>query len=110
MWLGGGVSQQASFIAAFLKQRTSLLKVKHIKEANKLLKQLKALPNELLHRKRYGKEITVIYYFSDPSFSINAEQEYGQTGVIVGIIIPSDTPHVYHIMDLSCQQQRIISQ
>lgn len=47
MWLGGEVSSQVSFVASFLQQCTSDLRLKHLTESNKLLNYLQILLSTL---------------------------------------------------------------
>lgn len=65
MWLGGGVSSQSSFFSSYLQQRTSNLRVRHSTQANKLLRQLKALPATLRYTKVPHAETVDVYSFAD---------------------------------------------
>lgn len=109
MWLGGGDSPQASFLEFYLQQRTSDLPVKHITEANKLLKHLNQLTATLRYRKRDEGGRMDVLKFADAYFNITAGLEYGQTGFIVGVTIESPEGPFYHLMDWMSRKQRRIS-
>lgn len=109
MWLGGGVSPQASFVASYLQQRTSDLRVSHLTEANKLLRQLKALPTTLRYKKLTTGQGMEVYSFADASFNIAAGLEYGQTGVIIGLRTTSTQDNAFHMIDWISHKQRRIS-
>lgn len=109
MWLGAGTSPQASFVASYLQQRTAELRVKHLVEANRLLKQLKSLPTALRYRKGDAEAKREVYTFADASFNIAAGLEYGQTGVIVALAVPDGQRTAFHIIDWLSQKQRRIS-
>lgn len=109
MWLGGGVSPQSSFVASYLQQRTSDLRVKHLTEANKLLKQLKLLPSALKYKKGRMQDKVNVFTFADASYNIAAGLEYGQTGIIVGLTVPTPAGDAFHLIEWSSQKQRRIS-
>lgn len=109
IWLGGGVSPQESFPESYLQKSTADLRVKHLTEVNKLLKQLKQLPSTLKYKKGdTGRNVEVVT-FADACFHKAAGLEYGQTGVVVGIVVPSEAGRFYHVIVWMSQKQRRIS-
>lgn len=103
IWIGGGVLPQATFVASYLQQSAASLRVKHIVEGNKLLKQLKFLPASLYYRNEYVGQRAEVCTFADVSFNIAAGLEYGKMGMLVSSgshtidWISQKTPRISHL-------------
>lgn len=73
------------------------------------MKQVKALPATLRYDRMRNWESVDVFSFSDASFNIAAGLEYGQTGVVVGIMVKSAREQAFHMVDWLSQKQRRIS-
>lgn len=101
--------RQSSFVASYFQQRTSNLHVKHLAEANKLLRQLKANPVTLRYMKMVSNGSWDVYMNAYASFNLAASLFYGQTGAIVGLRIPFEARDLFHWIYWLSQMQRRIS-
>ena len=109
VWLGGGALPQAAYVGSYMQQCVPYLKVEHITEANGMLKELKDLKAEILFRHLGGKIMgATIESFSDAAFNISRAKQYGQTGLLVGILydIQGTSEKTYHIVDWASRKQR----
>lgn len=99
MWLGAGVLPQTNYVAAYLQQRSTGLRMSHVVEGNRMLKQLKLVPTKIRYRRKEAGKIQEVYTFADASFNIAAVLEYGQTGVIVGTIVQKAGGQLFQVID-----------
>lgn len=109
VWLGGGALPQAAYVGSYMQQCVPYLKIEHIVQANGMLKELKDLKAEITYQK-IGGEVTAatIESFSDAAFNISRAKQYGQTGLIVGILfnVKGKDDAVYHVVDWASRKQR----
>lgn len=110
IWAGNATLPQASYVASYMQQTAPKLRVHHVTEANKMLKELKDLNATITFKmmKKPAKRIEV-WTFSDASFNIVAGRDYGQTGVVTGLKAYNDNGEsVFHVIDwVSSKQRRI---
>ena len=107
-FLGASVLPQASLAASLLQQRVSKLTVDNMREANKVVAEILKL-SPLINYRHQQPRVTnaCIQTFSDASFNIKSNQDYGQSGIITGL--SADTlsgDSIYHVLDWSSQKQR----
>lgn len=106
IWLGSAMLPQASFMASFLQQLLPNLKVKHLIEANSMLRHLKSLRASIKYRKPFPFNQIIVKTFSDASFNISKRTSYGQTNLLTTICFDSQT--VMHPIDWSsCKHKRV---
>ena len=110
IFLGNGTLPQASYVASRIQQSLGHLKVKDIKEANRMVKELMQLNPTVTFRTPTSniKEVTTCS-FSDASFNIGKSQSYGQSGIISGMLIKTTTENIYHVIDWASKKQRRVS-
>lgn len=68
----GGVSLRSSFVYSFMQQRTFYLRVSHLTEAKKLLRQVKTFPTSLRYKHLGARDTVDVYTFADAYLNIEA--------------------------------------
>lgn len=110
IWAGNATLPQAGYVASYMQQTAPKLRVHHVTEANKMMKELRDLDATITFKKmkKPAKKVEV-WTFSDASFNIVAGRDYGQTGVVTGLIAyDEDGESVFHVVDwVSSKQRRI---
>lgn len=110
-FLGQAVLPQACLVASKIQQFTASPKVEHIRQANAALKQLRKLdascrfisPNEAP-----SPSDVLLQTYSDASSSTSA---YGQTGVVLGLLLPmgGGSDSIFHPLSWHSSKQARIS-
>ena len=110
-FLGAGVLPQASLAASLLQQRVSKLTVDNLREANKVVAEILKLSPLINYRHQQSRVTNAcIQTFSDASFNIKSNQDYGQSGILTEL--SADTlsrDSIYHVLDWSIHKQRRFS-
>lgn len=113
MWAGNGTLMQASFVGSYFQPNALYLKVHHIIEANKMVKEMKDLAPTMGLRKVSGNVKNIeIWNYSGDSFNISSGRDYRQTGLIMEMmemmIESSNCESLFYIIDReSCKQKRV---
>lgn len=111
VWAGSGSLPHAAFTGSYMQQRAPTLRVQDLTEANKMLKELKDLTPIVRFRKLDSSIRAMdVWTFSDASFNIVSGRDYGQTGIVTGIMVESiDGQQAFHLVDWASTKQRRIS-
>lgn len=99
MWLGAGEPLQEMFVESYIQKRIGDLRGRNLMEGNRLLKQLKPLQTTLRYRRGDTEQTREVCTFSETSFSIAADLEYEQTGVIIGTVGKKGDERFLHVID-----------
>ena len=109
VWLGGGALPQAAYIGSYTQQRVPYLKIEHIIQANGMLKELKDLKAQIVYKTLQGDiAMERVESLSDATFNISRAEQYGQTGLIVGISlqVKGKSETIYCVIDWANRKQR----
>ena len=106
-WLGHGSLPQASYISSKLQEYTGDLRIKHMCEANQLLRSISNLEPTIFYKSPQNPTSNLsnssVLTFSDAS---QGKTTYGQTGYVTGIHFPDN---LYHILDWHSSKQYRVS-
>lgn len=108
LFLGEAVLPQATMMTSFLQQKIGQLKVKHLVEANDMLKHLLKLRPIIMFIKPVQPRNASIVRYSDASH-FNGERDYGQTGVRSDLKVYDGLMEIYHLIDWASLKQKRIS-
>ena len=110
IFLGNGALPQAAYTASHMQQKVGNLKVGHLNDANKALRELQKLTPKLLYLRPTSK-IThaCVLTFSDAAFNVSSAQSYGQSGLLTGILFKTKYMEAYHTIDWHSARQRRVS-
>lgn len=111
IWAGNGCVPKASFVGSYLQQLAPRLKVSDLTNANRMLAEMKDLSATLLFKKlKSPVEKVEIQTFSDASFNISNSREYGQTGIITGVLVVGQNgEEAFHMIDWASTKQRRVT-
>ena len=110
IFLGNGALPPASYVASAMQQRLGNLKVKHLREINGMIKELMQLDPIITYKSPVGTITEAsVCTFSDASFKMGKSQNYGQSGIITGIILKADGETIYQLVDWASTKQRRVS-
>lgn len=112
LYMGNAVMPQASYVTSVLQQQISALRVKHLAQANEMVKELLQLEPVLKYMKPANIKNAIVSSFSDASHP--RDRDYGQTGLLCGLRIEqdqtySDTRDIFHMIDWSSHRQKRVS-
>lgn len=106
IWLGCSVLPQAAFMASFLQQQLPHLKVKHLVEANSMLRHLKTLRASIRYLRPPSSTDIIVKTYSDAARNVSKHMSYVQTGLITTLVFQNC--QVMHPIDWSsCKQKRV---
>lgn len=110
LYLGQAVLPQACLVASKMQQKLGMLKVGHLMEANTMLGDLKKHRPSLYFRSPSNISDISISTFSDASHGA-ADEIYGQTGGLCGLVIQDDTSsrRMFHPISWTSHKQRRVS-
>ena len=99
------------WIRSLTDGRVPHLRVHHLLEANRFLKQIRKKQHAVLFKKPwYEVQSMEVVTFSDASFNTNERQIYGQTGVISGIRFRGTSEaRCFHAVEWTNHKQRRVS-
>lgn len=111
MWLENGALPQASYVRFYLQEKMSSPEIKHLMEANVILKETKNLYQTIKFRKTASKAPnSIVCTFPGASYNISTKQVHGQTVFITGIAIDdSIASPMYYITDWSSAKERRVT-
>ena len=107
-WLGHCVVPHYSFAASYLQQQLSELRVKHLVQANGVLKEMKRYHPTLVYGRCMNVTEAFLCTFADASFPKAAGSIYGQSGILCGFVLGSGPTAPFHpIAWISHKQTRV---
>eukprot|EP00177_Eucheuma_denticulatum_P007832 GFKZ01014258.1.p1 GENE.GFKZ01014258.1~~GFKZ01014258.1.p1 ORF type:complete len:1202 (-),score=97.36 GFKZ01014258.1:1881-5486(-) len=109
LYLGGGSLPQASLVVSLMQQKLGNLRVKHLVEANEMVSELRRLKPILTYKKVLDPTSVSLFTFSDAAHP--QDRDYGQTGLVIGIVARNITEDriVFHVLDWTSQKQQRVS-
>ena len=108
-WLGHSVLPHATFAASYLQQQVGDLKVKHLLNANGVLREIKRWPPVLVFgRPKESKPVTLCT-FADAAFPKIEGSVYGQTGIVTGLVLGEGPDAAFHPLAWTSHKQSRVS-
>lgn len=111
IWTGHATLPFASFIGSNMQQIAPRLRVCDVMEGNKMLKESRDLEPAIVYNKPKSAVTRIeVWTYSDASFNISSTKEYGQSGILMGLMIyTEDNDNIFHVVDWSSSKQRRVS-
>lgn len=98
---------QASLLGSCMQQRVPRLRVHHLTDGNHDHHELKQLTSVIqIRRPRQPVEYVSVYIFSDASFNITSMKQFGQSGIITGLMVESESDALHFQIDLTSAMQK----
>lgn len=94
-----------------MKQNTPNPTVRHVIEANRMVKELKDLSSTITFRRTEGKPKDMkIWNYPDAPLNVVAGRGYGQIGIVTGLMVQSETNEkVFHPVDWGSSKLKRVS-
>lgn len=93
-----------------MKQKTTLLPVPDLIDANSQLKKFKETKAHIKFNVTMKERDPNLCPFSDTSFNITAFQSYGQTGIVTGLELGANRERrIFHPINFNSSKQRSVS-
>lgn len=87
IWAGNGSLPHAAYVSLYMQQMAPRLRVHHMTDANRILKEMKYITLTInFNKQEGGVDTALIWTFLDASYNIVTGREYGQTGIITGLV------------------------
>ena len=108
VWLGSGTLPQASCFGSLLHQQLLRLSVRHLCDANRIVKEIKDMrPTIRLNKPPQTIVKAQVLSFSDAAFNVTSSRDYGQTGIACGIEYSlSNGPAIYDMITWNSSKQK----
>jgi hypothetical protein len=110
-FLGYGALPQAAYCASAMLQRLPRLVVQDLIQANNMVSELRAMRPSIKYVAPAANIVSMkVCSFSDAAFNVASSVSYGQSGVLVGLLMQLDRGEsVYHAIDFySGKQKRVV--
>ena len=104
-WLGHSTVPQYAFAASYLQQCVGDLRVKHLVQANGVLKEMQRYPPLLIFDRPVRITQATLHTFADASFPKAGGSVYGQSGIICGLALGSSPEAAFHTLAWSSRKQ-----
>lgn len=111
MWAGNRKHPQASFSASYMQHAELRFRVHYLKEATKMLKELKEFRPSILFRTMNAPiEEVEVWAFSDTQFNISSARDYGRTRIFSRLLHSGDKMNKnFHEIDWKISEQGKVS-
>ena len=104
-WLGHAAVPQYAFAASYLQQNLGQLKVKHLTQANGVLREAQRNSSILVYGSPKQKSCLSLCAFADAAFPKVDGGIHGQTGIFCGLVLGSGPEAALHPISWSSHKQ-----
>ena len=104
-WLGHSVTPHYAFAASYLQQSIGDLRVKHLVQANAILREVRNYAPILIYGRPDRITETTLCTFADASFPKISGSVYGQSGVVCGLVLGMGKDAAFHTLAWSSHKQ-----
>ena len=108
-WLGHTAVPQYAFAASYLQQNIGDLKVKHLLQANGVLREAQRTNPRIIFGKHVPINSACLTAFADAAFPKVDGSVYAQTGIVCGLVIGTGPHAAFHPIAWTSHKQKRVS-